>query len=210
MLNIMAEHRQEREIKYYVSDLARIASHLEEMGARLVQPRVLEVNLRFDTRDSDLSKAHRLIRLRQDTAAHLTYKGPSRWESGVRARQEIEFTVSDFEGARLFLEALDYQVVLKYEKYRAVYAVQGVHVTLDELPYGFFVELEGESPAAILELSDRLGLNWAARVSESYTALFERLSTDLRLSFRDLSFENFRDLKITSADLAVRAADEHD
>ena len=44
---------QEIEVKFYVSDLEAIQAHLVQLGARLVQPRTLEVNLRYDTPGGD-------------------------------------------------------------------------------------------------------------------------------------------------------------
>ena len=67
-----------------------------DLGATLVQPRTLEYNLRFDTRDGELSEAMSVLRLRRDSGNRLTFKGPSKTLGGVLARKEIEFDVSDF------------------------------------------------------------------------------------------------------------------
>ena len=101
-------------------------------------------NLRFDDTEGGLRNAHRVLRLRQDDKARLTYKGPGSVEGGARLREELEFTVSDFETARKLLEALGYQVMLVYEKYRTTYALGGCEVTLDEMPYGSFAEIDGQ------------------------------------------------------------------
>lgn len=68
----------ETEIKFYVRNLKAVAARLENLSAQLIQPRVLETNLRFDLPDGSLRQQARVLRLRQDTAARLTYKGPSR------------------------------------------------------------------------------------------------------------------------------------
>lgn len=198
---------QEIEVKFYITDLARIRERLEALDARLVQPRVLETNLRFDTPDQELARTYRVLRLRQDTEARLTFKGPAQSSEGARIRQEIEFTVEDFDRARAFLEALGYRLTLAYEKYRMVYDLDRVHVTLDGMPYGDFVELEGPDVPALQLVNGKLDLDWEAGVPASYTVLFEQLKAKLNLSFRDLTFENFRDVPVTAADLGVRPAD---
>jgi len=198
---------QEIEVKFFVLNLAAVGRRLKEMEAQQVQARTHELNLRFDTPDSQLARQFRVLRLRQDTAARLTFKGPAMGKDGVRIRQEIEFVVGDFRAARAFLEALGYQVSMIYEKFRAVYKYEGMLVALDELPYGSFVEIEGEDPAAIRAASQRLGLNWEASVQESYTMLFDRLRKALGFPFSDLVFENFRGLEIPAAAMNVRAAD---
>ena len=107
---------------------------------------------------------------------------------------------------------------LEYEKYRTTYELHEpsealrdygllVHVMLDELPYGNFVEIEGGDSKMIRAVSDQLNLNWDAAIGTSYTALFERARKTLRFVFRDLSFENFAGIEVNASHLGVRAAD---
>jgi adenylate cyclase class 2 len=178
------------------------------LGARQTQTRLHEVNLRLDTPDLALTKSLQVLRLRQDDQARVTYKGPGIDQGGARLRQEIEFIVSDFEASRRLFAALGYQVAMMYEKYRRVYDLDDVHVTLDEMPYGDFIEIEGPQPESILLASQRLGLAWERRILDSYTALFEELRAVLRFEFRDLNFENFTQYKSPMAMLDIRFADE--
>lgn len=198
---------QELEVKFYVSDLPAIERQLLELEAPCSQGRVLETNLRFDTPDGALAQGFKVLRLRQDTSARLTFKGPASMLGGARLRPEIEFEVSDFENARLFLEALGYQLSMAYEKYRTIYELAGVHVTLDELPYGKFVELEGPDPLSLRWVCQKLALNWEAQSPASYVLLFEQLKQELQLSFNDLTFENFRHLPISAGHLHLTPAD---
>jgi adenylate cyclase class 2 len=147
------------------------------------------------------------LRLRQSGDVRLTYKGPDSIVEGAMSRQEIEFSVGDFESAKAFLEALDYQLVVVYEKYRTVYEIETSAVfedtkclvMLDDLPYGNFVEIEGADAASIRAAADSLGLKWEAAIAESYLALFERLRGKLGFTFRDLTFENFAGLNAPGA-----------
>lgn len=198
---------QEIEIKLYLSDLPAFRGRLEQQGAALVEPRLHEVNLRYDTPGGDLTRTAQVLRLRQDSAARLTYKGKGDTSTDVFVRREIEFTVGDFGAARAFLLALGFVVSLMYEKYRTTYDLDGVHVTLDEMPFGNFSELEGPDADSIRRVATKLGVNWEARINESYTSLFDRVKTSLGLPFRDLSFENFRDITVSSQALGVQPAD---
>ena len=204
----MSESGQETEAKFYVRDLERIKKSLENLSANLDQPRVLEMNLRFDLPDTSLGAQGRVLRLRRDTEARLTYKGGNKNSRGVLSREEIEFVVGDFEKAKKFLEALGYQQIFYYEKYRTTYELDKTLIMLDELPYGNFVEIEGETEETIRALSERLELDWEATIERSYSALFEQVQKSLNLSFRDLSFENFTAIKVDTTNLGVRAADE--
>jgi adenylate cyclase class 2 len=198
---------QELEVKFYINNLGAIEERLQSLGARLEQSRTHELNLRFDTPTGDLARSFRVLRLRQDTAARLTFKGPAHEEGGVRVRQELEFVVSDFAMARALLQALGYQVAMIYEKYRTTYNLEGMHIALDEMPYGNFTEIEGPDPATIQSASQRLGLDWSATVPASYAMLFSMLQAKLGLPFHDLIFDNFKDRIITAEQLEVKPAD---
>jgi adenylate cyclase class 2 len=122
-------------------------------------------------------------------------------------RQELEFTVSDFDTAKALFEALGYQVYTMYEKYRTTYQLWDVEVDLDEMPTGDFLEIEGHNGESIQRAAQQLGLNWETRILDSYTMLFEHVRGQLGLSFRDLSFENFKGLEISPEILGVMIAD---
>ena len=90
----MAKDNVETEVKLYVPDLAAVARRLESVGATISAPRVLERNVRYDTRTGDFNTTSTVLRLRQDTRVRLTYKdgeslqgeyGSSRFEAEVRS-----------------------------------------------------------------------------------------------------------------------------
>jgi adenylate cyclase class 2 len=215
---------QEIEAKFYVKNLKKIESRIQELDARLIQPRVLETNIRFDLPDTRLRSEGRVLRLRQDTEARLTYKDTGKSEQGTINRTEIEFTVENFEKAKLFLEALGYQKLFEYDKYRTTYALESdsllsesrkqasgfhsCHIMLDELPYGNFVEIEGENIASIQDIAKKLDLNWSASIKTSYSVLFERVHHALQLTFTDLTYANFEGITVSPEHLQVRPADK--
>lgn len=180
----------EIEVKYLVENLDRLREKIESMGAQLVQPRTFEQNLRFDNAQGSLTTAKRVLRLRRDNAARITYKGPGELLGGILVRQEIEFSLDDFEAGRRFLQALGYQVMMIYEKFRTTYDLENLAISLDELPYGNFLEIEGTTPDEIQDFSRQLGLRWEARIPHSYTDIFERLRAQLKIASPHLTFEN--------------------
>ncbi len=148
-----------------------------------------------------------MLRLRKDSRARLTYKDSDQIEAGALSRRELEFTVSDFDEAKDMLEALGYELVFIYEKYRTTYKLGGVEVMLDEMPYGPFVEIEGEG-ALLQNTAEELGLKWDASIHDTYSGLFDHLREHKKLTFGDLTFANFEGLRITPDDLGVTPADE--
>jgi adenylate cyclase, class 2 len=198
---------QEIEVKFYINNLPRLARRLQAVGAELVQPRVHELNLRFDTPDGALTRAECVLRLRQDRQAYLTYKGPNQEGQAVSVRQEIEFVVSSFESAHHFLEALGYQVSIMYEKQRTTYLFRGMLVTLDEMPFGTFAEIEGPDPDNIHSAADTLSLNWDTRCTQSYLVLFDKLRAKRALSAKNLSFAELENLSFSAEDFDLVPAD---
>jgi adenylate cyclase class 2 len=195
----------ETEIKLYVPDHAPVIAALESAGAVVSAERVLERNTRYDTPEQALRARHAVLRLRADTRVRLTYKdGERQAEAFGTTRFEAEVDVSNFDVMEVILGRLGYVPVMGYEKYRTTYVLYDTEITLDEMPYGNFVEIEGQS-AAIGRVIERLGLRDAVVMRASYVVLFENVRRNLGLSFTDLTFENF-----TGIDVPLRAfnADE--
>lgn len=193
----------EIEVKFLVPDLTAVRQRLLAAGGRIARPRVHERNLRLDTPDNALLQQDALLRLRQDTAVTLTFKGRSQEAeqgSEAKVREELEVTVSDFETAVAIFERLNLQPQQVYEKYREAFMLGDVEVVLDELPYGSFVELEG-AEADIKAAAARLDLDWSQRVVDNYLALMAALQAHHDLPFADLTFANFANLDVSAADV---------
>ena len=201
----MAE-KIEKEAKFYIRELKKVENDLITLGAKCTQPRTFETNLRFDTPNKTLSSSLQVLRLRQDTRARLTYKGPADVSSTVSARPEFEVEISNLEIGRRILEALGYQVTTVYEKYRASYMIDKVEISLDEMPFGDFIEIEGPSEGAIQLIANKLGMTWENRSAQSYMRLFATVKLNLRLTFRDLTFNNFTDVNVLPSHLQLQFA----
>lgn len=186
----------ETEVKFYAPHLELIQIRLERLGANLVAPRVYERNVRYENAAKTLTSDGVVVRLRQDTRTRLTYKEGNTAEEGVTTRTEVEVEVSDFAAMEMILGKLGYHPHMIYEKYRTTYTLNDVEVVLDEMPYGNFVEIEGDKEH-IERMIKHLDLSSAGRYVESYAALFERVKHHLGLGFNDLTFANFSGVKVT-------------
>ena len=79
---------------------------------------------------------------------------------------------------------------------------------LDELPYGNFVEIEGEGVESIRAVADRLKLRWDRAVPTSYHVLFDRLcAKHPELDPKELSFAALKGLHISVEELSIGAGD---
>ena len=93
--------------------------------------------------------------------------------AGIKAMEEVETEVADFEATRRILLGLGYQEALWYEKCREQWRVGEALVCLDVLPFGEFVEIEG-SPGAIAAAASELGLDMARALALTYHDIYKR------------------------------------
>ena len=198
----MADNQLEIEVKFFVTDLVKLRGILLEMGGQLVKPRIYERNIRYDTAWDSLSHQGKLLRLRQDRATRLTYKGEPEQpvESEVHIREELEIVIDNFDTTAALLEKIGFEPRQIYEKYRETFKFGSVEVVLDEMPFGDFIELEGDA-VAIREVADSLDLDWNKRILTNYLALMARIKDHHDLPFEDLTFANFSDYDISIADI---------
>lgn len=198
---------QEIEVKFLLADYSALMQKISDLQLPCSQERIHEFNLRYDSPDGRLVAQRQVLRLRKDTQARLTFKGPGIMEEDVLTRKEIEVVVSDFDATNRLLQALGYQVIMMYEKFRANYQMDNLVLSVDETPLGLFIELEGESPAQVRKAADALGLDWDARINLSYSALLNIFNQSSRYTFRDLSYAAFQDIKVTPVELGLNYAD---
>ena len=112
-----------------------------------------------------------VLRLRRvNGRAVLTYKERLPTTEAIKRQREEETEVADAEVMAAILEALGYRPALVYEKRRATWHLDAAEIVLDELPFGWFVEIEG-AEAAIIAAEKILQLDKAAAEHATYPGL---------------------------------------
>lgn len=166
--------REEIEVKLPCPDLALVRDRLREMGATLSAPRHFESNDLYDDGDRRLSSGGRTVRLRRAAGRGiLTYKGPARFEGGIKVREERETEVADPGEAEAILAGIGLERRFRYEKRREEWTTNDCAVALDETPIGTFVEVEGQPPDIRRTLIS-LELDFAAALPYSYARLYSQ------------------------------------
>jgi adenylate cyclase, class 2 len=170
---------EEIEVKLPCTDLDAVRRVLAQMGASRLAELHDEVNDLFDDADRRLSARGAALRLRRAGGRSLlTYKGPARFVSGIKVREERETEVQDPDAVRAILAGLGLAPTFRYEKRREEWLFEGCAVALDETPIGRFVEVEGE-PTAIRRAVSALSLDFAEAIPYSYARLYlDRRSKD--------------------------------
>jgi adenylate cyclase class 2 len=185
----------ETEVKLWAEQLSGMEAVLKAHGAVMTHPRVFERNVRYDLPDQGLTARGVVLRLRQDARVRLTYKAPGEVSDGVVSRLEAEVEVADFEVMDRILRLLGYVHDMVYEKYRTTYVLDGCEIVLDELPFGSFVEIEGQK-AEILAMLERLGWDGLGRVKMSYVRAFDVIRRRMGLAFGDATFAHFEGVTV--------------
>jgi adenylate cyclase class 2 len=163
---------EEIEVKLPVTDLDAIRRRLGEAGASHTRARHAESNDLYDDAGGRLSGAGCALRLRRvDGESWLTFKGPARFEQGVKTREERETTVGDAGEAEAILLRMGLSRRFRYEKRREEWRLLGCAIALDETPIGDFVEVEGD-PAGIRKVVAALELDFASAIPYSYARLY--------------------------------------
>ena len=165
----------ETEIKIPASDLERLRTRLRAAGARAVSECHDEHNTLYDDESERLAAAGRVLRLRKACGQNLlTWKGPARFDGGIRSREELETSVEDAGILERIFAGLDLRPRFRYEKRREEFALHDCRVALDETPIGSFVEVEGAPDRIRAVLSD-LALDAGDAVVASYPSLYRSL-----------------------------------
>ncbi|HEX8921781.1 MAG TPA: class IV adenylate cyclase [Pyrinomonadaceae bacterium] len=149
----------------------QLARRLSESGAVYIGAE-FEENTLYAGGNLDLRR--QALRLRRVAGKFiLTYKERSASESAIKRHREDETLVEDAQALSDILEALGFKPALVYEKRRAAWQLNGTEVVVDELPFGLFVEIEGEENR-IIEVEHLLGLAEAEAEMATYPELAQR------------------------------------
>jgi adenylate cyclase class 2 len=140
----------------------------------------------------------------------LTFKSePPFKDDQFKILKEFEVEVSDFDTMEHILKSLGFKEEQVYEKWREIYVFGDTHLCLDTMPYGDFLEIEG-TKESIQQLASKIGLLWEKRILLNYLAIFDILKRQLNLSFYDVTFGNFNNIRFDMAQyLRLFEADAH-
>jgi len=184
----MDPSRTEVEIKLAFPSPENAIHEIEALGASPVRDRELEDNRVYDLPDGTLLESRRLLRLRRSgDRAIVTFKSRVPGEQRHKVRIEHETPVADAEQFDLILRGLGYAAVYRYQKYRSVYRLGGVEISVDETPIGCYVEIEGD-PDEIDRVAARLGFDQDDYIRESYRDLHRAHAAASGESMGDLVF----------------------
>lgn len=144
----------EIEKKYRIDEdrMAVVTERLIQLDAAYLGE-TLEENLLH--RGGVLDGRNAVLRLRKTgERAVLTYKERVATADAFKRQIEHETEVSSVEATEEIIESLGFQLAVVYEKRRRTWSLGDVEIVLDELPFGLYMEIEGEENA--IEKTEKL------------------------------------------------------
>jgi predicted adenylyl cyclase CyaB len=163
----------EVELKFQVKDFVQVRENLLLAGALQVSEAGHEENTVYDLADGSLASSGCLLRVRAfGGEVFLTVKEPG-IPGNMKIRREHESTLSiSMKAADEMLSALGYSPVYHYSKIREIWAMGGhVHICLDTLHFGKFVEIEADTTLKVSETAICLGFLPEEGLNRSYRQL---------------------------------------
>jgi len=147
----------EKKYRLTLDQRERLLRRLREVGATH-EGEAFEENILYA--GGNLHTRQCVLRLRRTgDAATLTYKERYPSASPIKHQREDETRVEGAAAMAAILDALGYRPALVYEKRRETWHVAGTEVSVDELPFGLFLEIEGDEASIgaaeeLLDLAD--------------------------------------------------------
>ena len=118
-----------------------------------------------------LDERNAVLRLRKtEEKTLLTYKEKVGFNGEFKQQIEHETVVADVDATEAIIEKLGYVLAIVYEKHRKAWHLGGAEVVLDELPFGYYMEIEG-SMEEITECEKLLGVAELAPEPRGYPRL---------------------------------------
>lgn len=160
----------EVEKKYRLSEqrCLAVAERLRSLNAQSSESE-FEVNTIYTSQHLEVERA--ILRLRRvGDRAVLTFKKRFPNAASIKRQLEEETEVSDADATEKILARLGFKLTLIYEKRRQTWQYDATEITIDELPFGWFVEIEGEE-SDIEKVEKQLALDTSCAEEETYPQL---------------------------------------
>ncbi len=186
----MTNNLIETEIKFKIHDLLELEEKIKSVGGKELHKNIFQKAIRMDTSEESLIKKGIFLRVRSGEKKTMTVKSKlSGSDEKFKERQELEIEISDVELAEKMLFTLGFTKKWIMEKYRTEYELAETILALDRLPFGDYLEIEGDKDS-IENAIKILGLEKEERLTSTYWHLFDDYNKDNNLVGEDIIFTN--------------------
>jgi adenylate cyclase, class 2 len=161
----------EKEVKFKIKNSDEIKKKLEKLKAKC-EGSSFQRTIRFEN-NGKLKEQGLFLRVRSGFKNTITLKSKIKGASEhIYQREEIELEISDIEKMREIIKRIGFNDEMIMEKYRTKYKINDCEVVIDKLPFGDYIEIEGEEEK-IFDLINTLKLDKNKLINKTYWDLFE-------------------------------------
>ena len=163
----------ETEVKIEINNLKGFVAKLLENGT-VFKDKDFQRTVRMDTPGLNLEKRKVFLRVRSGLGNTVTLKVKKEENKNYKLRDEYETEVKDINVLTQIFTILGFSKHFVMEKYRANYSYEGVEISVDELPFGIYVEFEG-TKEGINNALKVFGLDKTKRITVTYWHIFDEI-----------------------------------
>ena len=178
----------EKELKVKIIDFKDLIQRLLNNKA-IILNKSKEKTIRFDTPEKSLEKNGIFLRVRSGSKNTITLKEKVGDDKITRTRKETEFEIEDIDKMSYILEKLGFTYIRIMEKVRINIKYKEAMLSIDELPFGFYLEIEG-TDKQINEIAAELGYKTEDKILGTYWDLFEEYKKENNVSEKDIVFSD--------------------
>lgn len=180
----------ETEVKFKIQDLLELEKNIKSIGGKELHRNVFQRTVMMDTSEEQLIKRGVFLRVRDGEKKIMTVKSKLLGgDEKFKERQELEIEIGDVELAEKMMFELGFTKKWIMEKYRTEYELVDTILALDKLPFGNYLEIEGDKDS-IEEAIRILGLENEERITNTYWHLFDDYKKENNLNGEDIVFDN--------------------
>lgn len=165
------------QVKYKVDDFDSMSKKLIELEAIFVGG-VLEKTIRYDTSNHKFLEKNIFIRTKSGIKNVLTIKEKTNeLDPNILERYTTEIEIDDIQKMEYFLETIGLNKKWIMEKYRLYFKFMDNEITIDELPFGIYLEIKGDDKE-IKKISKLLGLKLKDAIKVTYWDIYDKIKTN--------------------------------
>ena len=164
----------QKQVKFQIEDFDAISKKLIELEAVFIGG-FFEKTIRYDTDDHRLFDRGIFIRTKSGLRNVLTLKEKtSENDNALLERYTTEIEIDDIEKMEYMLSRIGFTNKVIMEKYRLYFKWNHIEISIDELPFGIYLEIKGDDKE-IKKLAKQLGFKNKDMITVTYWDIYDKI-----------------------------------
>lgn len=162
----------QKQVKFQIEDFDAISKKLIELEAVFIGG-FFEKTIRYDNDDQCLFGQGIFIRTKSGLRNVLTLKEKTS-DNDLLERYTTEIEIDDIEKMEYILSRIGFTNKVIMEKYRLYFKWNNIEISIDELPFGIYLEIKGDDKE-IEKLSKQLGFKSKDMIIVTYWDIYDKI-----------------------------------